>query len=128
MDEYKAEGVRVFARWSAIGFLGVSVVVALLWLGPQYGVYSERLRGEAELAHANQSRQIQVTQAMAEREAATQRAAAIAIVGQATKDYPEYRQQEFIGGFADALRDGKIQQIIYVPTEANIPILEAGKR
>ncbi|HCW5282361.1 TPA: hypothetical protein OXP51_000718 [Acinetobacter baumannii] len=37
-------------------------------------------------------------------------------------------KQEFIGAFGDALRDGKIQQIVYVPTEANIPVLEAGKR
>ncbi|WP_312307640.1 hypothetical protein [Acinetobacter variabilis] len=47
--------------------------------------------------------------------------------GQAAKDYPEYRKQEFIGAFGEALREGRIQQIIYVPTEANIPIVEAGK-
>ena len=41
------------------------------------------------------------------------------------KDFPEYRTQEFIGAFADALREGKITQIMYVPTEANIPITEA---
>jgi regulator of protease activity HflC (stomatin/prohibitin superfamily) len=69
-----------------------------------------------------------VTQAQAEKDAAVLRAEAIQIVGQAAKDFPEYRQQEFIGSFADALREGKIQQIIYVPTEANIPIIEAGKR
>lgn len=49
-------------------------------------------------------------------------------MGQAAKDFPEYRQQEFIGAFAEAMKDGKIQQIIYVPTEAGIPITEAGRR
>ena len=44
------------------------------------------------------------------------------------KKCPEYRQQEFINSFGAALKDGKIQQIIYVPTEANIPIMESGKR
>jgi regulator of protease activity HflC (stomatin/prohibitin superfamily) len=87
-------------------------------------VYEQRLKGEAELARATQQRQILVQQAMAEREAAEQRAQAIKIVGQAAKDFPEYRQQEFIGSFAEALKDGKINQIIYVPTEANIPIIE----
>ncbi|MDA4958584.1 hypothetical protein PGK18_18785, partial [Acinetobacter baumannii] len=56
------------------------------------------------------------------------RAEAIQTIGKAAKDYPEYRNQEFIGAFGEALRDGKIQQIVYVPTEANIPVLEAGKR
>ena len=26
------------------------------------------------------------------------------------------------------IKNGKIQQIIYVPTEANVPVMEAGKR
>ena len=41
--------------------------------------------------------------------------------------YPEYRQQEFIGAFAEAIQSGQVEQIIYVPTEANIPIVEAGR-
>lgn len=95
---------------------------------PQYKVYEQRLHGEAELARAHQNRQILVQQAQAEKEAATLRAEAIAIVGQAAKDFPEYRTQEFIGAFAEAMHNGRINQIIYVPTEANIPILEARSR
>lgn len=94
---------------------------------PQYKVYSERLHGEAELARANSTKQVLVTQALAEKEAAQLRADAIKIVGQASQDFPAYRQQEFIGAFADALREGKISQIMYVPTEANIPITEAAR-
>jgi regulator of protease activity HflC (stomatin/prohibitin superfamily) len=92
---------------------------------PQYAVYQARKHGEAELARADGNRQILVSQAHAEKEAAMQRAEAIKIVGQAAKDYPEYRNQEFIGAFAHAIQDGRISQIIYVPTEANIPITEA---
>ena len=66
--------------------------------------------------------------ARAEVEAAELRAQAIGIMGEAAKNYPEYRLQEFMGAFAEALKEGNIQQIIYVPTEANIPILEAEKR
>lgn len=114
-----------------IGWVGSGVMFALLLLiggmagCPQYEVYTQRLHGEAELARANQNRQILVTQASAEREAAVQRAEAIKIVGQASQDFPQYRQQEFIGAFAEAIKEGKINQIIYVPTEANIPITEA---
>ena len=74
---------------------------------------------------ASQTRQIQVEQAKAEKEAATLRAEAIAIIGKAAKEYPEYRTQEYIGAFAEALKEGKMQQKIYVPTEANITVLES---
>ncbi|MDP1607193.1 MAG: hypothetical protein Q8L93_11245 [Rhodocyclaceae bacterium] len=91
-------------------------------------VWQQEYSGRAALAKADQTRQIIVTQANAELESARAMADAIGIMGEAAHKYPEYRQQEFIGAFAEALKEGKINQIIYVPTEANIPILEAGKR
>lgn len=99
----------------------------MLWGCPRYEVYQQEYEGRAQLAKANQNREILVSQARAEKEAAELRSQAIAIVGKAAKEYPEYRQQEFIGAFADALRHGQISQIMYVPTEANIPITEAGR-
>jgi len=112
------------------GGFSLTIFIVVLWLaaGPQYGVWSAGMVGEAALMKARQERQILVTQAQAERDAAVMRAEAIRIVGGAAKEFPEYRQQEFIGAFAEALKEGKMQQIIYVPTEANIPITEAGKR
>lgn len=110
---------------------GVTLSVAILMAGlfgyPLYNVWSQRLQGAAELAHAESARKIQVQQAEGEKEAAQLRADAIRIVGQAAKDFPEYRTQEFIGAFAEALKEGKITQIMYIPTEANIPITEAGR-
>ena len=116
-------------------FMGISfatllliVIVAAGMVGcPQYNVYSARLDGEATVARANGAKMALVAQATAEKDAAQLRADAIKIIGQAAKDFPEYRQQEFIGSFAEALHEGKISQIIYVPTEANIPIIEAGR-
>ena len=90
-----------------------------------YSVWSMEMQGKAKLAEATHSRQIQIEQARSEREAAVLRAEAIAIVGKAAKEFPEYRLQEFLGAFAEALREGNINQIMYVPTEANIPITEA---
>ena len=106
----------------------ILLILSLMFGLPVYSVWQQGLRGEAELARAEQSRRIAVAQALAEREAATARAQAIAIMGEAAHKYPEYRYQEFIGAFAEALREGRINQIIYVPTEAQIPILEAGRR
>ena len=105
--------------------LAVLVVVAGMAGCPQYDVYQQRLAGEATLARAHAARQVLVQQAQAERDSAALRAEAIAVVGKAAKEYPEYRQQEFIGAFAEAMHNGRIHQIIYVPTEGNIPILEA---
>lgn len=93
-----------------------------------YDVKQQRLIGEAEFARAEQNRMILVEQARAEKDAALLRAEAIEIVGEATQQFPEYREQEFIGALSDALRAGDINQIMYLPTEAMLPITEAGHR
>lgn len=106
----------------------LSLVGFSLWFFPTYGVWKAGLIGKAILMQAEQEKQVMIEQAKAELESAKHRAEAIKIVGQASKDYPEYRTQEFIGAFGDAIKSGAVNQIIYVPTEANIPIVEAGKR
>lgn len=111
-----------------VGGFVVVMIVIVLFAWPQYKVWQQGMSGQAKLAEAQQSKQIAIEQAKAELESAQLRAQAIKVIGETAKQYPEYRNQEFIGAFGDALRDGKIQQIVYVPTEANIPILEAGKR
>lgn len=103
------------------------LVLGLMFGLPVYNVWQQRLEGEAALAKADQTRQVLITQAKAEEAAAEHRAKAIAIMGKMAKEYPEYRQQEFIGAFAEAMHNGRIHQIIYVPTEAGIPILEASR-
>lgn len=113
-----------------IGVVALCIIITIALMAglPIYKVWQQGLAGEAKLKRAQQERQIRIAQAKAEEEAAEHTANAIKIVGQAAKDYPEYRQQEFIMAFADAIKEESIHQIIYVPTEANIPIIEAGKR
>lgn len=108
--------------------LAMAVLVIAMAVLPFYKVWSQEMRGKAALAEATQSKMIQIEQARAEKESALLRSEAIAIMGKTAKEYPEYREQEFIGAFGEALREGQINQIIYVPTESNIPVLEAGKR
>ena len=121
-----------FIRITTISVLAVLIMGGMLvgaMLGmPLYRVWAAEYNGRAVLVQAEQTRQVLITQANAEREAAVARAEAIEIVGRAAQDFPEYRQQEFLGAFAEALKDGKMNQIIYVPTEANIPLMEAGRR
>lgn len=117
---------RNTVAWWILGIVGVLCFTAALMIGiPQYTVWQQGLSGQAELNKTEQTRKILVEQAKAEEESASIRARAIAIVGKAAKDYPEYRLQEFLGAFAEALQNGNIEKIIYVPTEANIPVMEA---
>lgn len=104
----------------------VIIMICVMMFGyPYYNVWSKGMNGRSKLMEAEQTKQILVQTAQAEKDSAQLRADAIKIMGQAAKEYPEYRQQEFMASFGEALREGNIQQIIYVPTEANIPIMEA---
>lgn len=115
-------------RWWVLGSISFVVLMAALLAGiPIYRVWVAELSGKASLKRAEQEKQIMIETAKAEVEAAKLRAEAIEAVGEAVQKYPEYRVQEFIAAFGEALADGNINQIIYVPTEAGIPILEAGK-
>ena len=106
----------------------IAVIGLLFFAIPMWNVWRMGLSGEAELNKAEQTKKIMIETARAEMEASSLRARAIEIMGGAAKKYPEYRQQEFIQAIGEALREGDIDQIIYVPTESNIPITEAGKR
>lgn len=124
------EDIRTALRW-IIGFVvGISVlVVAGMCAAPQWGVYSQRLAGNAELQRAEFNRRVRVVEAEAElasadlkRRTDITRAEGIAraneIIGKSITD--EY----LLWRWVDALHESK-NQIIYVPTEANLPILEA---
>lgn len=106
------------------GVIAVLMLVGSLVAYGHLNVHLKRLSGQAAYAHSESERKVLVSQAEAELESAKLRAEAIKIVGEMAKQYPEYREQEFIGAFGDALKSDKIDQIIYVPTEANIPIIE----
>jgi hypothetical protein len=99
---------------------------------PQYKVYSARKDGEAKLAEAQSSRDVVIAEAKAKKEAAahlaqadTVRAHGVArsnvIIGTSLKNNREYLHWLWI----DNLHNN--QNVIYVPTEANLPILEAGR-
>jgi hypothetical protein len=123
-DRNDGTGALVGAGLATL-IVGLGIIGFLFWFFPTYGVWQAGLSGRASLMRAQQEKQIQIEQARGELESARLREQAIRIVGQATKDFPEYRQQEFIGAFAEAVKSGAINQIIYVPTEANIPITES---
>ena len=119
-------GNIAYAILATIAFFGV--VVGLMVGIPMWKVWQQGLSGEAALQRAKQEKLIMIETAQAEAQSAKHLAEAISIVGKASKDFPEYRSQQFIAAFSEAVQNEAFTQIIYVPTEANIPITEAGKR
>jgi len=116
------------SRRSTLNIVLISMLVVLFMLAwPRYRIWQKGLAGEASLMQAVHERQILVEQARAERDAAKLRAEAIQIVGQAAKDFPEYRYQEFLGAFGEAFQNDSISKIVFIPTEANVPITETGR-
>ena len=126
---------RRIVRWVASSLLVVLAVSLLaMWGCPQYRVYSRRLTGESELAQATYNRRIKVQEAqaaldsaskLAEAEVARARGVAKAnqIIGQSLKGNEAYLHYLWV----QALADKQAAEVIYVPTEANLPITEAGR-
>jgi len=116
----------------------VALIVAFLIGYPQYSVYASTKRGEAELARATQNRQVRVQEALAKFEAAdydaktdVRRAQGVAQANKIIADSlggPEgYLRWRYIEMLQETAQSGG-HQIIYIPTEAGLPILEAGHR
>lgn len=128
------ENVQVMGCGGLIALaLGVLVLLGM-WGCPQYNVWEAGLSGQAELKKAEQNRQIAVEEAKAKKESAQAladaeitRARGVAeankIIGDSLKDNEAYLRYLWI----DSLNNNQ-QSVIYVPTEAGLPILEAGKR
>ena len=110
-------------------FFVVVGIIGSLWAFPKYRVWQREMSGKAELAEAKWNRQIAIEEAQAnleseklnaqsEIERAKGAAEAIEIEGGSlTERYIQYlwvRQNQF-----------NDKTTIYIPTEANLPILEA---
>ena len=123
----------------AIGWCAVTAVfiVVLLIAGgmvgcPRYNVYQQRMQGEALLAHAQSAKEVAVAEAKAKMESASllaeaevARARGVAqanqIIGESLKNNEAYLRYLWINDLGNT--QGKT--IVYVPTETNLPILEA---
>ena len=125
-------------RISFKGIIIIVIVVCAAILGlmfgmPLYNVWQQEMTGKAEFSRAEQNRKIKVEEAKAEKESAIfraeaeiERAKGVAkaneIIGGSLKDNREY----LIYLWIQALND-ETNSIIYVPTESNVPILEADR-
>jgi hypothetical protein len=118
--------VRLICILVAVVAFG-AILLMKLWT-PMTGPWKQQRLGMANYRQAQQERRIIVEQARGELAAAEDQAAAIRTMGQSARDFPEYRTQQFIQAFSEAMAKGTISEIIYVPIETGLPITEAGKR
>lgn len=116
--------VQEKARFAAIAsFLVCAVLGAGVLFGyPNYCVWEQGKQGEAALAKATQDRQIKVQEAEAEMEAASKQAEANKLLGESIRAYPEAMEQKWVEAIANTQN-----QVIYLPTEASVPITESGR-
>lgn len=122
--------------WSVIG---VAVILAVVLVGlPTYNVYSKQMQGRAAYEEAVQNRRIRVLEAQAALDSAKLTAQAEIerakganeanrIMADALGGAENYLRWSYINMLQEtAGKEGR--QTIYIPTEAGMPILEAGKR
>ena len=122
------------ARIGCASLIAITTVLGILglFLGwPQYRVYQQRLSGEAALAEAQSSRQVAILEARAKKESAISLAEAEVIRAEGAAKANKILQDS-LGGPEGYLRYLQIQaledtkaQLIYVPTEAGLPVTES---
>lgn len=132
MTAFGMTAVSVFVVGVFVGLLSLT-----MWGCPNYNVYQSRLAGQAELQQATWNRQIKVQEAEAAQESAKhlaqaeiERAKGVAqantIIGDSLKGNEDYLRYLWIHNLAEA--EAKGAEVIYIPTEANLPLLEATRK
>ena len=119
--------ILVFFVFFVVGFCMFGI--------PMYNVWLAGKKGEAELKQAEQNKQILIETARSKAEAAkfeadaeTERARGVAkaneIIGQSLQENEMYLRYLWVQTLTS---EGGNRTIIYVPTEGQLPILEAGR-
>jgi hypothetical protein len=135
VDDYDRSATIKFVAIGAISFIALTGFVgACSYIRPKYNIWAAEQEGMAQYAQAEQNRKIAVLEAKAKFEAAlalaeaeVARANGVAhaneIIGASLKNNESYLRWLWIQN----LESGS-NSVIYIPTEAGLPILEAGKR
>jgi hypothetical protein len=133
-DEFSIGGIVLLI---VLGFLAIVTAICLIWgisaANRVYDVWAQGKAGEAELARAESNRQIKTLEAKARMESSKHladaeviRAEGVAkanqIIGNSLQGNEGYLRYLWIQGLQT-----NNMQVVYVPTEANLPIMEANR-
>ena len=114
-----------------MGLIFITIWAYFNFISPHIHVWKESMKGQAELAHAEYSRQIATCEAQAKKESSKSladaeviRAEGVAkankIIGDSLTGNEGYLRYLWIQGLQT-----NNMQVVYVPTEANLPIMES---
>lgn len=133
-----SEGTGIVVVVLAIVMLAVGSIGGCMRYAPEYNVWSSEMEGKAELAKADQNRQIKIAEAKARLEAAKLDAEAEVARAKGTDEANKVLMQS-LGGPENYLRWRYIQmleaneghgisrEVIYTPAGGMFPITEAGR-
>lgn len=128
----KVSNIITIASGLSLTLAGIAVLG--MWGCPNYAVYEQQKQGEATFARASKDREVKVLEAQAELDSAKLKAlaeierakgvaGANAIIADSLKNNEVYLKYLWI----DKVAGNSQREIVYIPTEANLPILEAGR-
>lgn len=140
--DYKKLGLKSILTG---GIIFAIFIALLLFIAPKYRIYKQNLQGQANLRQQEWEKRILIEDANAKNESATLQAEALikqetaraeaeiirargvaeanSIISDSLKGNEDYLRYLWI----DQLSNGQAGQIIYIPTEAGLPILEANR-
>jgi hypothetical protein len=111
--------------------LVVGLIAGAMFILPQYGVWQQGMAGKAKLSEAEYSRQIKVLEAKAELDSEKLNAEAEVVrAGGVAKSNAIVRSsinEMYIRYLWVKTLDGAQKEIIYIPTEAGLPVTEAAR-
>lgn len=115
--------------WTIVGT--ICGIVALCMFGcPRYDVWQQEMVGRAELAKAEQNRQIKIEEAKANLEAEKLNAQAEIERAKGASEAIEIENGSLTPTYIQYLwvrqQNTAASKVVYIPTEAGLPILEAG--
>lgn len=119
--------------YTVIGIMIVTficiIVGLLMWIIPQYSVWSKGLKGEAQLREAEYSKQVLIEEAKANLEAEKLNAQAEVERAKGMAEAMEIEGGKLTDTYIKYLwvrsMTGNQATTIYIPTEAGLPVLEA---
>lgn len=134
MDDEQKSNIFVAGFFLFVVLLIIGIIAFLMWAFPTYNVWSREMGGRAELAEAEWTKKVAVETAKAKKDSAQLLAEAEIIkskglaeanriIGDSLEGKEEYLRYLYITNLAE----GQNREVIYIPTEAGLPLLEAGR-
>lgn len=113
----------------SIALVCFTIVAFFLFGVPRYKVWQQEMKGRAELAQAEQNRQIKIEEAKANLEAEKLNAQAEVVRAQGAAEAIKIENGSLTPTYIQYLwvrqQNSSANKVIYIPTEAGLPILEA---